>query len=67
MSDRPIPRTDPVDPVIPEEVGIDETVLVPLVEETARIKKRVVEMGRIRVSTRTETVEQVLRETSTLR
>lgn len=63
MSDRPIPRTDPVDPVIPEEVGIDETVLVPLVEETARIEKRVVETGRIRVSTRTETVEQVLRET----
>jgi uncharacterized protein (TIGR02271 family) len=63
VSDRPIPRADLADPAMPEEVGVGETVVLPLVEETARIGKRVVETGRIRVSTRTETVEQVLRET----
>ncbi|MCJ2009330.1 YsnF/AvaK domain-containing protein [Methylobacterium sp. J-092] len=36
---------------------------LPLIEETARIDKRAVETGRVRVSTRTETTEQVLRET----
>jgi len=37
--------------------------VIELVEETARIEKRVVETGRVRVSTRTETTEQILRET----
>jgi uncharacterized protein (TIGR02271 family) len=37
--------------------------VIELVEETARIEKRLVETGRVRVSTRTETTEQVLRET----
>src|SRR3954465_9597176 len=40
----------------------DEAV-IPVVEETARIDKRAVETGRVRVSTHTDTVEQVLRET----
>lgn len=37
--------------------------VIELVEETARVEKRLVETGRVRVSTRTETTEQVLRET----
>jgi uncharacterized protein (TIGR02271 family) len=37
--------------------------VIELVEETARIEKRVVETGRVRVSTRTEATEQILRET----
>lgn len=44
------------------EVALGEEVVLPLIEETARIDKRVVETGRVRVSTRTETIEQVLRE-----
>ncbi|WP_267427582.1 YsnF/AvaK domain-containing protein [Methylobacterium sp. GC_Met_2] len=44
------------------EVAVGESVTLPLIEETARIDKRVVETGRVRVSTRTETVDQVLRE-----
>ena len=44
------------------EVAVGETLTLPVVEETARIDKRVVETGRVRVSTRTETVDQVLRE-----
>ncbi|XYD09083.1 YsnF/AvaK domain-containing protein [Methylobacterium sp. NMS12] len=44
------------------EVAVGEEVVLPLVEETARIDKRAVETGRVRVSTRTETVDQVLRE-----
>ena len=44
------------------EIAVGESVTLPLVEETARIEKRVVETGRVRVSTRTETVDQVLRE-----
>lgn len=44
------------------EVAPGDTRVVPVVEETARIGKRVVETGRVRVSTRTETVEQTLRE-----
>ncbi|MDR7039186.1 uncharacterized protein (TIGR02271 family) [Methylobacterium sp. BE186] len=39
-----------------------ETV-IPVVEETAHIEKRAVETGRVRVSTHTDTVEQILRET----
>ncbi|QEE41027.1 MULTISPECIES: YsnF/AvaK domain-containing protein [unclassified Methylobacterium] len=45
------------------EVAIGEHVTLPLIAETARIDKRAVETGRIRVSTRTETTDQVLRET----
>jgi len=41
----------------------DAEAVIPVVEETARIEKRAVEKGRIRVSTHTEAVEQVLRET----
>ncbi len=44
------------------EVAVGETVTLPVVEETARIEKRAVDTGRVRVSTRTETVDQVLRE-----
>jgi len=36
--------------------------LIPVVEERARIETHAVETGRVRVSTRTETVEQLLRE-----
>lgn len=39
-----------------------ETVL-PLVEETLRVEKRVVETGRVRVGLRTDIVEDVLRDT----
>ena len=45
------------------EVAVGEEAVLPLIAETARIDKRVVETGRVRVSTRTETVDQVLRET----
>ncbi|MCJ2006332.1 YsnF/AvaK domain-containing protein [Methylobacterium sp. J-092] len=45
------------------EVAIGESVTLPLIEETARIDKRAVETGRVRVSTRTETIDQVLRQT----
>ncbi|GJE53193.1 hypothetical protein GOFOIKOB_6269 [Methylobacterium tardum] len=44
------------------EVAAGESVTLPVVEETARIDKRAVETGRVRVSTLTETVDQVLRE-----
>jgi uncharacterized protein (TIGR02271 family) len=44
------------------QVAVGESVTIQVVEETARIDKRVVETGRVRVSTRTETVDQVLRE-----
>ncbi|TXM91912.1 YsnF/AvaK domain-containing protein [Methylobacterium sp. WL116] len=45
------------------EVAVGESVTLPLIAETARIDKRAVETGRVRVSTRTETIDQVLRET----
>src|SRR4051812_30734258 len=41
----------------------DAEAVIPVVEETARIEKRAVEKGRVRVSTHTDTAEQVLRET----
>jgi stress response protein YsnF len=37
--------------------------VIPVAEETARIEKRAIETGRVRVGTHTDTVEQVLRET----
>ena len=46
---------------MPGEVP-EETVL-PVVEETLRLDKRVVETGRVRVSLSTEVEEEVLRET----
>ncbi len=45
------------------EVAIGEETVLPLIEETARIERRAVETGRVRVSTRTETIDQILRET----
>jgi len=45
------------------EVAIGEEAVLSLIEETARIEKRAVETERVRVSTRTDTVDQVLRET----
>ncbi|MCJ2115016.1 YsnF/AvaK domain-containing protein [Methylobacterium sp. J-001] len=44
------------------EVTVGEEVVLPLIEETARIDKRAVETGRVRVSTRIESVDRVLRE-----
>ena len=43
-------------------VAVGEETVLPLIAETARIDKRAVETGRVRVSTRTETVDEVLRE-----
>ena len=45
------------------EVALGEEVVLPLIEETASIDKRAVETGRVRVSTHTETIDQILRET----
>ena len=45
------------------EVALGGSMTLPLIAETARIDKRAVETGRVRVSTRTETTDQVLRET----
>jgi uncharacterized protein (TIGR02271 family) len=53
----------PQDTTAAEEVRVGDAVLIPVVEETARIEKRAVETGRVRVGTQTDTVEQVLRET----
>ena len=50
-------------PASNDQVEAGNTDIIALVEETARIDKRVVETGRVRVETRTETIEQVLRET----
>lgn len=45
-----------------EQVEVGEVRTVPIVEEQARIEKRAVEKGRVRVRTHTATTEQVLRE-----
>lgn len=45
------------------ELAFGESETVPVIAETARIDKRVVETGRVRVQTRTETTDDVLRET----
>ncbi|MCJ2087234.1 DUF2382 domain-containing protein, partial [Methylobacterium sp. E-005] len=45
------------------EVAVGEEAVLSLITEIARIDKRAVETGRVRVSTRTETVDEVLRET----
>ena len=44
------------------EPSTDAEAVIPIVEETARIDKRFVEKGRVRVSTHTETIEEVLHE-----
>lgn len=46
-----------------DQVESNRTDVISLAKESARIDKRVVETGRVRVRTRTETIEQVLRET----
>ncbi|TNC05292.1 DUF2382 domain-containing protein [Methylobacterium terricola] len=60
--------TDPtvIDPLglgTPVQPAAGDTETIQLVEETARIEKRMVEKGRVRVQTRTETTEEMLRET----
>lgn len=45
------------------ELAVGETETILIIEETARIDKRVAEKGRVRVQTRTETTDDVLRET----
>src|ERR1700712_173342 len=58
-------RNTPPSSVVDPEQSVQNTnveQVIPLVEETARVEKRLVETGRVRVSTRTEAVEQVLRE-----
>ena len=40
-----------------------EELVLPLVEERLRVEKRAVDTGRVRVSLRTETVEELVRET----
>ena len=44
------------------EVAVGQEERIPLIEETARIDRHVVETGTVRVRTRTDTTEQVLRE-----
>lgn len=46
----------------PLELRAEEELVLPVVEETAHIEKRLREKGRVRVSTQTETIEKVLRE-----
>lgn len=46
--------------IVGREVGPEA--VIPIVEERAWIEKHAVETGRVRVGTRTETTEQVLRE-----
>lgn len=45
------------------EFAAGEIEMIQVVEETARIEKRMVETGRVRVLTRTEATEEMLRET----
>jgi stress response protein YsnF len=40
----------------------NENAVIPLLEETAHVGKRLVETGRVRVRTQTEVTEQILRE-----
>lgn len=46
-----------------EQIEAGEAISIPVIEETARIDKRMVETGRVQVQTRTETSEEVLHET----
>lgn len=66
MSDSDAVATEPLSPVMTnsqtEEVAVGREERIPLVEETARIDRHVVETGRVRVRTRTDTTDQILRE-----
>lgn len=44
------------------ELRSGEELVLPVVEETAHIEKRLREKGRVRVSTKTDTIDNVLRE-----
>ena len=59
-------RTEPSLPGMSDdraaEVAVGQEERIPLVEETARIDRHVVETGRVRVRTSTDITEQVLRE-----
>lgn len=44
----------------PLQSDVDQ--VLPLIEERVRVGKRLVERGRVRVSTRTETIEEVVRQ-----
>lgn len=44
------------------ELRSGEEIVLPIVEETAHIEKRLREKGRVRVSTQTETINNMLRE-----
>jgi len=46
----------------PTKLATGENLTIPVVVETARIEKQVVETGRVRVRTETETQDQILRE-----
>jgi stress response protein YsnF len=63
VSAGPVSGAGPEGTTSAEEVRVGDTVVIPVVEETARIEKRAIETGRVRVGTQTDTVEQVLRET----
>ncbi len=56
-------ETGTEDPASVERLEPGDAVLIPLVEETARVEKRLIEQRRVRVSTHTDLHEQVLRET----
>src|SRR4051794_1340533 len=56
-------RTGAVAPVPGGQVEAGEAAVIPVIEETARIDKRAIETGRVRVRTTTEETEQVLHET----
>ena len=62
MHRKPIPDAENAE-ATPVELDPQSEAGIPLVEETARIDKHEVEKGRVRVTTHTETVEEVLRET----
>lgn len=62
-------RSDPtlvlqdVAPADPHRDDPEAETVIPLVEETVQIEKRLVETGRVRVSTLTEATDRLLRET----
>ena len=63
MSAGPVSGAGPEGTTSAGEVQACDTVLIPVVEETARIEKGAIEIGRVRVSTQLDTVEQVMCET----
>jgi uncharacterized protein (TIGR02271 family) len=56
------PNFDSTFASVVDEVAPGEGRVLPVIEETARIEKRIVETGRVRVRTETEAQDQVLRE-----